>query len=780
MVIYGATGDLMGRKIVPALFDLFVDKKLPALFNIVGVSRRDWKQQDFQDFIKQILLKYKNNQPNAEIDNFVKLFHFVPGDVEKKMDYESLGKYLGQIDGKWNVCANKLFYLAVSPEFFKTIFKNLHESHLTDPCSPEQGWTRIIVEKPFGTDLKTAEELDSLLGSIFKEVQIYRIDHYLAKEMIQNILTFRFSNNLFEQNWTNETIDSIDVKLWEDLGVEERGSFYDKVGALRDVGQNHLLQMLAFITMDEPAHLNADDIRAKRAESLAFLPYLDLSQIKKQTFRAQYDGYKTIKNVAENSSIETYFKIQMKLSSPKWQGVNVVLESGKRMGEKRKEIIVTFKHPTPCFCPEPNREHYKNRVIFSMEPTEGIKIEFWSKKPGLDAGIEKRSFDFLLQDGAHKKQYVEEYKKLMLDCINGDQTLFISTDEMKAMWKFVDPIIKTWQKNSLPLHTYTPNSAVISAQATETIESFTEKNYIARELVVVGLGKMGANMVRRLLEKDWKIFGFNRSQDVVARLEEKGMVNLVNLSDIKNCFSSKPRVVWLMLPAGDVIDGILFDKKMGIVNYLNKGDIVIDGGNSFYKDALRRSKKLKTLGIDFIDVGTSGGPGGARNGACLMIGGEEKVFKKLEPLFKDFAADSSYQFFPGVGAGHFVKMVHNGIEYGMMQAIAEGYAILKKVKYRLNLKDVNYIYSKGSVIESRLITWLGKALELHGEDLKKVPGKVGYTGEGEWTVKTAKELKLKAKIIEESFKFRVKSQKEPDYTGKILMALREQFGGHKK
>jgi 6-phosphogluconate dehydrogenase len=298
--------------------------------------------------------------------------------------------------------------------------------------------------------------------------------------------------------------------------------------------------------------------------------------------------------------------------------------------------------------------------------------------------------------------------------------------------------------------------------------------------VVVGLGKMGANMVRHLLEKDWKIFGYNRSQDVVAELEKRGMVNLLNLSDIKNCFSSKPRVVWLMLPAGDVIDNILFDKKTGIVNYLNKGDIVIDGGNSFYKDALRRSKKLKKLGIDFIDVGTSGGPGGARNGACLMIGGEEKVFKKLEPLFKDFAADSSYQFFPGVGAGHFVKMVHNGIEYGMMQAIAEGYAILKKVKYRLNLKDVNYIYSKGSVIESRLITWLGKALELHGEDLKKVPGKVGYTGEGEWTVKTAKELKLKAKIIEESFKFRVKSQKEPDYTGKILMALREQFGGHKK
>jgi 6-phosphogluconate dehydrogenase len=351
---------------------------------------------------------------------------------------------------------------------------------------------------------------------------------------------------------------------------------------------------------------------------------------------------------------------------------------------------------------------------------------------------------------------------------------------MKAMWKFVDPIIKSWQKNIVPLESYVPNIATISEKATQNFEKYLEKNNISRELVVVGLGKMGANMVRRLLDKNWQVYGYNRSQDVVPELEQKGMKNLLSLDEIKNCFSSKPRVVWLMLPAGEVIDSILFDKKNGIVNYLNKGDIVIDGGNSFYKDALRRSKKLKSFGIDYIDVGTSGGPGGARNGACLMIGGEERVYKKLEPLFKDFAADSSYQFFEGVGAGHFVKMVHNGIEYGMMQAIAEGYAILKKAKFKLDLKDVTTIYSRGSVIESRLITWLGKALELHGPDLKKVPGKVGYTGEGEWTVKTAKEMKLKAKIIEESFRFRVRSQKAPDYTGKILMALREQFGGHKK
>jgi 6-phosphogluconate dehydrogenase len=286
-------------------------------------------------------------------------------------------------------------------------------------------------------------------------------------------------------------------------------------------------------------------------------------------------------------------------------------------------------------------------------------------------------------------------------------------------------------------------------------------------------------MARKLLEKGWCVVGYNRSSNSTKILEEVGMVGAFEIKELIAKLP-RPRVIWLMLPAGEGIDQVLFDKKVGLVTYLKKGDTIIDGGNSYYEDALPRYKKLKKFGINFLDVGTSGGPGGARTGACLMIGGEEKLFKKLEPLFKDFSNGTSYQFFSGIGAGHFVKMIHNGIEYGMMQAIAEGYHILKKANFKLNLKDVTAIYNKGSVIESRLTQWLAKGLELHGEDLKDVPGKVGYTGEGEWTVKTAKKLKIKAKIIEESFKFRVISQKHPDYTGKILMALREQFGGHKK
>jgi 6-phosphogluconate dehydrogenase len=594
--------------------------------------------------------------------------------------------------------------------------------------------------------------------------------------MIQNILTFRFSNNLFEANWSNETIESIDIRLWENLGVEERGSFYDGVGALRDVGQNHLLQMLAFVTMDEPDHRSPEAIREKRAELLQGLEIPTPSTIKEGTFRAQYEGYRSIKNVQPDSSTETYFKIRTKLTSPRWRGVDITLESGKRMGEQRKEIVVNFKHPSPCLCPPESKEHFKNRVIFSMEPIEGIKIEFWSKKPGLEFDTEKRSFDFLLRTGTEKKQYVEEYKKLLLECIQGDQTLFISTEEMKAMWDFVDPITKAWQKNVAPLHTYTPGSAEIALKALENnVEKVVE---VKKEIGVIGLGKMGANMVRRLLEKGWKVVGYNRSKEIIDELAVFGMVPAYSVQELVQKLSPE-RLVWVMLPAGEVTEEMLFSEK-GVVRLLQKGDTIIDGGNSFYKDTERRGRELEKIGINFFDVGTSGGPGGARHGACLMIGGEEALFKKYRSLFEDFSNGTSYQFFKGAGAGHFVKMIHNGIEYGMMQAIAEGFHILKEARFNLNLTDVTSIYNNGSVIESRLIGWLEKGLEIHGADLGDVPGKVGYTGEGEWTVKTAHEMKLQAKIIEESLKFRINSQENPDYTGKVLMTLREQFGGHKK
>jgi len=296
-----------------------------------------------------------------------------------------------------------------------------------------------------------------------------------------------------------------------------------------------------------------------------------------------------------------------------------------------------------------------------------------------------------------------------------------------------------------------------------------------KKIGLIGLGKMGGNMAQRLVEKKWKVIGYDKV--VNKRLKKRGLILVNSLEELITRISL-PRLIWLMVPAGKSVDEILFGKN-GLVKFLQKEDIVIDGGNSFYLDSVKREKKLSKKGVKFLDVGVSGGPSGARHGACLMIGGKERLFKKLENLFKDLSTKNGFQFFEGVGAGHFVKMVHNGIEYGMMQAIAEGFNLLKKSSYKLNLQKLARVYNNGSVVESRLVGWLEKAFKIHGQNLKKVSGRVDHTGEGEWTIKTAKKLGFPIKVIEESFKFRVFSQKKPSYTGKILSALREQFGSHK-
>ncbi|MGB9598734.1 MAG: phosphogluconate dehydrogenase (NAD(+)-dependent, decarboxylating) [Minisyncoccales bacterium] len=298
-----------------------------------------------------------------------------------------------------------------------------------------------------------------------------------------------------------------------------------------------------------------------------------------------------------------------------------------------------------------------------------------------------------------------------------------------------------------------------------------------KEIAIIGLGKMGKNMSLRLREKGWKVFGFDINLKLKGEVSKRGIKVFNSLEElVKNL--SRPRLIWLMVPAGKPVEDTLFGKT-GLINFLEKRDIVIDGGNSFFEDSILRAKKLAKKKIEFLDVGVSGGPEGARKGACLMIGGKRKLFEKLKPLFEDLATKNGFQFFEGIGSGHFVKMVHNGIEYGMMQAIAEGFNLMKNSPFKLDLKRIADVYNHGSVIQSRLIEWLKKAFERRGQDLKIISGKVRASGEGEWTVKTAKKWKIPVKIIEESYKFRVKSQKNPSYTGKILSALREQFGGHK-
>ena len=297
-----------------------------------------------------------------------------------------------------------------------------------------------------------------------------------------------------------------------------------------------------------------------------------------------------------------------------------------------------------------------------------------------------------------------------------------------------------------------------------------------KEIGIVGLGKMGGAMARRMVEKGWKVVGLDYNPAVAESLREEGVLPVKTYAEMASSLSA-PRMVWLLVPAGKPVDDALFAHN-GILESFSPGDVVIDGGNSFYKDAAPRAEQLKEKGIHFIDVGTSGGPKGARTGACLMVGGSKEGFESIEPLFKDFAKENGYRFFEGAGAGHFVKMVHNGIEYGMMQALGEGFEILEKSDFNIDLPRATEIYNNGSVIESRLVGWLQDAFKTRGAKLDGVSSTVSHTGEGEWTVKVAKEMGVEVKVIEDSFQFRVDSSKKPSFTGKVVSALREQFGGH--
>lgn len=453
IVILGVTGDLTAKKIMPALFNLWKKGVLPKQLNIIGFGRREMTTEEFKTFSKNLLTK-KLKISDSDFEQFAPRLTYVQGYFDQQAGYQKLTSHLENLEqGKLDF--QRLFYLAVPPEIYETIFTNLDQSGLGHG-GEQKITTKILVEKPFGKDLQTAEDLDKLLGTLFEEHQIYRIDHYLAKEMIQNILTFRFSNDIFEKIWNNEFIEKIEIRTWETLGVEQRGAFYDAVGTLRDVGQNHLLQMLALITMDAPLDYSSQAIQLKRAQIMQTLKPLTDDQIKEQTYRAQYNGFAQIEGVKESTQTETFFKIKAELSHPRWGGVPIYMEAGKRMKEQIKDIVVTFKHQAECICPP--GEHYTNRVIFSLEPDEGIKIDFWAKKPGLESAIEKRSLDFMLRSKTDSVQYVEEYEKLLLDSVRGDQTLFVSTSEVKSMWTFIDHIVAGWKKDLVPLNKYEPDT----------------------------------------------------------------------------------------------------------------------------------------------------------------------------------------------------------------------------------------------------------------------------------------------------------------------------------
>ncbi len=452
IVVFGATGDLAQRKIIPALMDLFERNLLPTDFNVVGFSRKDMSHDDYREFAEHTLEKKGHNHTVERVDEFLKHIHYKRGDLNEKNSYTELEGYLDKLEPS-GACFNKIFYLAAPPNLYKVVFENLHASNITIPCvSDGEKWRRILVEKPFGSNPDEAKNLDKTLGALFTESQIFRINHYLAKETIQNILTFRFANAIFEPLWSKENIEYIKISLHETEDTSNRASYYDEIGALRDVGQNHLLQMLALVLMEDPMGTSAEAIRSARLKALSniILPGRDLSKF---ALRAQYDGYQGF-NGSTKSKTETFFRLILNSKDKRWSGVPLYLESGKALKDDSTEIEISFRDRESFVCIDTDKCNYNNTLRINIKPREDITLEFFSKKPGLTLELQKQKLSF--KYGEENDILPDAYEKVLYDCIRGDQTLFTSTEEVATEWRVISEVLKKWK--NLLLLTYEKGS----------------------------------------------------------------------------------------------------------------------------------------------------------------------------------------------------------------------------------------------------------------------------------------------------------------------------------
>jgi glucose-6-phosphate 1-dehydrogenase len=458
IVIFGGTGDLTQTKLLPSLLDLYIQKLLPDEFVVIGLSRKEMSHEEYQEFAKVSLANKGHHHDQAVIDSFCSHLRYAQGSFDDIESYERIKSELSIFDESISQCTNKLFYLAVPPQFYELIFNKLDESGLMGLCNGEDSWSRLLVEKPFGKDLVTARALEKQLCSLFDDNQIYRIDHYLAKDAIENIIAFRFSNDVIADSWNKEQIESINIRLFETKNVSNRGSFYDDIGTLRDVGQNHMLQILSLLTMPKVDIHNPQSVREARAKTLQ---ELCVDQLQTVT-RGQYDGYVETTGVDPNSETETYFKLDILSQSDSWRGVQFVLEAGKALSKTVNEAEIIFKSHDDCNCSYADETHKHNNVLkIVFSPEQKICLSMWVKKPGFDFALEEK--ELVLSSSEIKEVYSPEaYERVLHDCIVGDQTRFVSGAEVEASWEFITPIMEKFK--TLPLNKYSEgsDSSVIS------------------------------------------------------------------------------------------------------------------------------------------------------------------------------------------------------------------------------------------------------------------------------------------------------------------------------
>lgn len=445
LIIFGATGDLARNKLFPSLFSLFKRGELSPDACIVGFSRREITTEEFVNLIKQQL---ENQVGYSEElwEKFSKLLTYQKGMFDEEQGYTQLIQTLNTFDEKKGACITRIFYLATQPDNYESILSYLKSTKLSEGCGQgSDKWTRIAIEKPFGKDLDTAKMLDGQLADIFEERQIFRVDHYLGKETVQNILAFRFANGIFEPMWHKEFIDHVQITFAETKGITGRGMFFDGVGILRDVTQNHLLQLVAAVAMEQPKSFMKESVRDARAEAIAALRMIGPEDVSEMVVSGQYEGYREEEHVGVHSDTESFVALKLFVDTPRFQDVPFYIRAGKMMPENLVEIKIVFRATCHILFKEYGCPEIGNVLTIRIQPDEGIGLRVIAKKPGTALKLETVDMQFSYQEEFGEKG-VDAYEKLLVDILMGDQMLFNRSDELQSSWEFITNILKGWEK----------------------------------------------------------------------------------------------------------------------------------------------------------------------------------------------------------------------------------------------------------------------------------------------------------------------------------------------
>jgi glucose-6-phosphate 1-dehydrogenase len=458
VVIFGASGDLTRRKLIPAFFSLYCEGRLSENFAVVGVARSEFGDEAFRQRLMSGVQQHSRRklQKDAQWQNYASRLYYHQGNYDDPETYRSLAQHLKQVDDQHDTQGDYLFYLATPPGLYTTIVENLGAAGLAQ--SQGQGWRRIIIEKPFGHDLASAHDLNERVHQVFDEAQVYRIDHYLGKETVQNLLVFRFGNAIFEPLWNRNYIDHVQITVSETVGLEDRAGYYDGTGVMRDMFQNHLLQLLSLVALEPPVAFEATSLRDEKAKVLRAIRLMSQAEIAQATVRAQYRTYRDEPGVVKHSQTPTYAAVRFFIDNWRWRNVPFYLRSGKNLAAQTSDVTIQFKQiPHLMFAGQGLKDKSlpPNLLSLRIQPDEGVHLRFQTKVPG--AGMRTRSVDM---DFNYKQDFGDDtlpdaYERLLLDAIQGEAALFARSDEIETAWRIVDPIIQAWTKtNNPPLFFY--------------------------------------------------------------------------------------------------------------------------------------------------------------------------------------------------------------------------------------------------------------------------------------------------------------------------------------